>query len=76
VLKTDHEHILFAGDVSYTSRQLLAYEFAGANIDYAASRKTYDNVSRYAKKYPVVYLPSHDENAARRLVGKECLSAN
>jgi N-acyl homoserine lactone hydrolase len=76
LLKTDHEHILFAGDVSYTSRQLLAYEFAGANVDYVASRKTYDNVLRYAKKYQVVYLPSHDENAARRLVGKECLSAN
>jgi glyoxylase-like metal-dependent hydrolase (beta-lactamase superfamily II) len=75
LLKTDHEHILFAGDVSYTSRQLLAYEFAGANIDYAASRKTYDNVLGYAKKYPLVYLPSHDENAARRLVGKECLAA-
>jgi hypothetical protein len=48
-------------------------EFAGANIDYAASRKTYDNVSGYANKYPLVYLPSHDENSARRLVGKECL---
>jgi glyoxylase-like metal-dependent hydrolase (beta-lactamase superfamily II) len=76
LLKTDHEHILFAGDVSYTSRQLLAYEFANANIDYAASRKTYDTVSGYAKKYPLVYLPSHDGASAKRLVGKECLAAN
>jgi N-acyl homoserine lactone hydrolase len=76
LLKTDHEHILFAGDVSYTSRQLLAYEFAGANIDYAASRKTYDNISKYAKRHPLIYLPSHDGDSAKRLAGKECLAAN
>jgi N-acyl homoserine lactone hydrolase len=74
LLKTDDEHILFAGDVSYTSQQLLAYEFAGANVDYVASSKTYDNVLNYAKRYPLVYLPSHDGGAAKRLVGKACLS--
>jgi N-acyl homoserine lactone hydrolase len=73
LLKTDKEHILFAGDVSYTAHQLLNDQFAGANIDYTASRKTYDNVVAYAKKYPLVYLPSHDANSARRLAGKECL---
>ena len=73
LLKTDNEHILFAGDVSYKYQQLLDNKFAGANIDYAASQKTYDTILRYAKKYPVIYLPSHDENSARRLVGKECL---
>ena len=74
LLKTDKEHILFAGDVSYTAHQLLNYHFAGANINYAASRKTYDNVLGYAQKHPLVYLPSHDANSANRLLNKECLS--
>jgi N-acyl homoserine lactone hydrolase len=73
LLKTDNEHILFAGDVSYKYQQLLDNKFGGANIDYVASQKTYDNILGYAKKYPVIYLPSHDENSGRRLIGKECL---
>lgn len=76
LLKTDHEHILFAGDASYTQQQLLGNQFAGANIDYAASQMTYDNILRYAKRYPVIYLPSHDEGAGRRLVEKEGLGKN
>jgi N-acyl homoserine lactone hydrolase len=76
LLRTDDEHILFAGDISYTSKQLLDYTFAGANVDYLASRKTYDNVSKYAKRHSLVYLPSHDGESAKRLVGKECLDVN
>ena len=73
LLKTDDEHILFAGDASYKHQQLLDYKFGGANIDFVQSRKTYNNILRYAKKYPVIYLPSHDENSANRLLCKECL---
>jgi len=73
LLRTDNEHVLFAGDVSYTHQQLLDNQFGGANIDYVASQETYDTILRYAKKYPVIYLPSHDEGSARKLVGKEGL---
>ena len=73
LLKTDNEHILFAGDTSYKYQQLLDNKFGGANIDFVQSQKTYDNILRYAEKYPVIYLPSHDENSANRLTGKQCL---
>jgi len=73
LLKTDREHILFAGDVSYKHQQLLDNKFGGANIDFVQSQKTYSNILRYAEKYSVIYLPSHDENSARRLINKECL---
>jgi N-acyl homoserine lactone hydrolase len=71
LLKTDHEHILFAGDSSYKQQQLFDYVFGGANIDFIQSQKTYDHILGYSKKYPLIYLPSHDENAANRLTGKE-----
>jgi N-acyl homoserine lactone hydrolase len=73
LLKTDNEHILFAGDTSYKYQQLLDNKFGGANIDFVQSQKTYDNILRYAEKYPIIYLPSHDENSANKLTSKECL---
>lgn len=72
LFKTDHEHILFAGDVSYKHQQLLDNKFAGANVDYVQSQKTYDTILKYAEEYPLIYLPSHDENSVNRLTGK-CL---
>jgi N-acyl homoserine lactone hydrolase len=71
LLKTDQEHILFAGDASYKHRQLLDNVFGGANIDFVQTQKTYDHILDYSKKYPLIYLPSHDENSANRLTGKE-----
>jgi glyoxylase-like metal-dependent hydrolase (beta-lactamase superfamily II) len=73
LLKTDNEHILFAGDASYKHQQLLDNKFGGANIDFVQSQKTYNNILRYAEKYPVIYLPSHDENSANRLLNREFL---
>jgi glyoxylase-like metal-dependent hydrolase (beta-lactamase superfamily II) len=76
LLKTDREHILFAGDVSYKHQQLLDNQFGGSNIDFAQSQKTYDHILNYAKKYPLIYLPSHDENSANRLTRGEYLVNN
>ncbi len=73
LLKTDNGHILFAGDTSYKHQQLLDNKFAGSNVDIVQTQKTYSNILRYAEKYPVVYLPSHDENSGNRLVTREYL---
>jgi glyoxylase-like metal-dependent hydrolase (beta-lactamase superfamily II) len=73
LLKTDNGHILFAGDTSYKHQQLLDNKFAGSNIDLDQTKKTYNNILSYAKKYPVIYLPSHDENSGNRLVNREYL---
>jgi glyoxylase-like metal-dependent hydrolase (beta-lactamase superfamily II) len=76
LLKTDQEHILFAGDTSYKHQQLLDNVFGGANIDFIETQKTYDHILVYSKKYPLIYLPSHDENSANRLTGKEYIQCN
>lgn len=73
LLKTDKEHILLAGDTSYKHHQLLDNEFGGANIDFALSQETYFKILKYAQKFPLIYLPSHDENSANRLIRKEYL---
>ncbi|MDP4265432.1 MAG: N-acyl homoserine lactonase family protein [Bacteroidota bacterium] len=73
LLKTDKGHILFAGDTSYKHQQLLDNRFAGANIDIAQTQRTYHTILRYAEKYPLIYLPSHDENSGNRLVNREYL---
>ena len=33
-------------------------------------------ILRYAEKYPIIYLPSHDEGSANRLTGKEIFVRN
>jgi glyoxylase-like metal-dependent hydrolase (beta-lactamase superfamily II) len=74
LLRTDQEYILFAGDVSYKHQQLLDNQFGGSNIDFVQSKKTYDRILHYAEKYPLVYLPSHDKDSAKRLTGKITLN--
>jgi glyoxylase-like metal-dependent hydrolase (beta-lactamase superfamily II) len=76
LLKTDKEHVLFAGDASYKHQQVLDNKFGGSNIDFVQSQKTYDHILSYAKKYPLIYLPSHDENSANRLTGKAYIQCN
>ena len=73
LFKTDNEHILFAGDASYKQQQLLDNTYAGSNIDYAETQETYNNIKKYASKYPTIYLPSHDENSGKRLLNKETI---
>ncbi|WP_431213035.1 N-acyl homoserine lactonase family protein [Puia sp. P3] len=73
LLKTDSAHILFAGDTSYKQQQLPDFSFAGSNIDYDKTRRTYSNILGYARKHPLIYLPSHDENSGNRLVNREYL---
>jgi N-acyl homoserine lactone hydrolase len=70
LIRTDDAHILIAGDVSYRHQQILDGEVAGSNIDYVQSQKTYKTILKYGNKYPLIYLPSHDENSGDRLDGK------
>lgn len=71
LLQTDSEHVLFAGDTSYKHRQLLDNTFAASNIDYAETERTYATIRRYAARHATVYLPSHDERSAERLMNRE-----
>ncbi len=76
LLQTPRAHYLFAGDVSYTQAQLLSNDLPGANASLRKSRETYQAIQHYAAQQPLVYLPSHDANAARRLAASVPLRAS
>lgn len=73
LFKTDDFDILFAGDVCYSQEQLLKNDLPGINADYSASTKTYKNILAYAKKNKLIFLPSHDNCSANRLLQKSFL---
>ena len=67
LFQADDAHYLFAGDMSYNQGQLLRGELAGGNADQQNARRSYGQVLAYAGQHPLVYLPSHDADAAERL---------
>ena len=56
-------------------QQLIDNTYAGSNIDYTETQETYNTIKKYASKYPMVYLPSHDKDSGKRLLGKETVDA-
>jgi len=75
VFRTDNFDIIFAGDTSYNQQQLLNGELAGVNADYTKSKETYRALLTYAANRKTIYLPTHDENAGKRLMDKSYLRA-
>jgi glyoxylase-like metal-dependent hydrolase (beta-lactamase superfamily II) len=63
----------FAGDASITQAQLLSGKIAGICIVPDAARETYSRFKTLASRIPLVYLPSHDPEAAQRLVHKQTM---
>lgn len=57
----------FAGDVSFSEKQLLAGGVAGICVSPDAARETYSRFKRLAGRIPLVYMPSHDAESAMRL---------
>lgn len=75
LFQADDAHYLFAGDMSYNQGQVLRGELAGGNADQHKARQSYQQVLAYAAHHPLVYLPSHDADAADRLQNRLVLSA-
>jgi N-acyl homoserine lactone hydrolase len=69
LLKTDNCHILFAGDMCYNQNQLLTNRFAGVNVSHSKAGDTYKKIKSLAKISKLVFLPSHDIKAGKRLKG-------
>jgi glyoxylase-like metal-dependent hydrolase (beta-lactamase superfamily II) len=57
----------FAGDVSFSEKQLLAGGVAGICLSPDAARETYSRFKTLAGRIPLVYMPSHDAESAQRL---------
>ncbi|HEX2623394.1 MAG TPA: N-acyl homoserine lactonase family protein [Phototrophicaceae bacterium] len=62
------DHALFiAGDVAYTEDLLLKDVIDGIGPDPAAQRDSHRRIINLAAQVPLVFLPSHDPDAAHRL---------
>jgi glyoxylase-like metal-dependent hydrolase (beta-lactamase superfamily II) len=73
VFRTDDFDIIFSGDSSYDQLQVLTGEMAGANSDYSLTKQTYANLLKYAHIRKTIYLPTHDDEAGKRLMQKRYL---
>lgn len=67
LVQTEDCHYLLAGDVTYTQTQLLQETHSAGHQSFTLSRETYARVKQYAKKNPLVYLPSHDPESVMRV---------
>ena len=70
VLRENGLTYFFAGDTSYTQQLMLDQQIDGVSLDGQASRRTVQRICQLAEQTPLVYLPSHDPEAARRLENK------
>lgn len=59
--------LLLAGDTSYNQDLLLRGIVDGVSPNESVSRQTLSNIATLAREHPLVYLPSHDPDAANRL---------
>ena len=73
LLQYEGTYYLFAGDTSFSQQQLLEEGVAGICADSAEAKRTYQRIKTLARQVPLVYLPSHDPDSARRLLKQEVL---
>ena len=76
VVQEEAQAIFIAGDASYSQALLLADSVDGVGVDPQAERRSHAQIMAYAAQQPLVYLPSHDPDAARRLAEREVLIVN
>lgn len=74
IVVVDGELTLFiAGDTSYTQDLLLANQIDGIGSDPAAQQETHRRIIDYATSTNMIYLPSHEWDAERRLQERDVL---
>ncbi len=73
LLQTDECFLLFAADICYSQQQLVRGTFPGNNASNRLAKSTYDMITTFAKHHPLLFIPSHDGEAAKRLSRLETL---
>jgi N-acyl homoserine lactone hydrolase len=71
VLEEGPRSVFFAGDTSYTEALMVAQTIDGVAPDERAARETLHRIRELARERPLVYLPSHDPEAATRLDARQ-----
>jgi glyoxylase-like metal-dependent hydrolase (beta-lactamase superfamily II) len=73
LLRHEDTTYLFAGDTSFSQQQLVDGGVAGICADFVEARQTYRRIKAFSRETPLVYLPSHDPESARRLMQQATL---
>lgn len=74
VVEEDEQVLLLAGDTSYTEANMLAGVLDGVAAvggGEQSARQTLERIREVTRRRPVVYLPSHDPEAAARLEARQ-----
>jgi N-acyl homoserine lactone hydrolase len=66
--------LFLAGDASYAEHQMMAGIVDGVSPDEATALTTLLKIRQLAKAHPVVYLPTHDSEAAHRLESRKLVA--
>lgn len=70
VLRENESTYFFAGDTSYTQQLMLDQQIDGVSLEAHAARRTLRRIQKLAEQTPLIYLPSHDPESAKRLENK------
>lgn len=74
IADSGREKLFMAGDTSYTQKLLLRMQPDGVSPDAELSRETQRRILDMSEMDPLVYLPSHDPESARRLEERKTLN--
>jgi glyoxylase-like metal-dependent hydrolase (beta-lactamase superfamily II) len=74
VLVRGTPNYFLAGDTSYNQELLLAGKIDGVSPDVKIAKNTLERIKALATDEPLVYLPSHDPDAERRLAQNDGLN--
>jgi N-acyl homoserine lactone hydrolase len=66
-------YYLLAGDTTYSEQALIGRKVDGISPNAQVALRTIDNILDFAKKNPIVYLPTHDPQSAARLKERQTL---
>jgi N-acyl homoserine lactone hydrolase len=75
VVQDGESSIFLAGDTSYNEELMRAGKLDGVSENEGVSSATLDAIRRFAVSGPVVYLPTHDPQAADRLAARRPVAA-
>ena len=75
IVRDGAQQIMLAGDTSYLESTMLSGAIDGVSPDEAVARATLADIRTLAAERPTVYLPSHDPQAAARLLARQVVAA-
>lgn len=74
IVSDDHVDYMLAGDVAYSIDQLFNNQPSGIAADWAGGQQSFKHIKQYASERPLVFLPTHDHESAKRLTNATVLS--